>query len=311
MTDHPMQPFLDLTPEIAAALGKGVPVVALESTLVTHGLPFPRNLDTARALEAEVRAGGAVPATIAVLGGRFAVGLADEALERLARAGRAAAKASFRDLAPLVAAGADAGTTVAATMAIAEAAGIAVFATGGIGGVHRGAETTFDVSADLGELARSRVGVVCAGAKSILDLPKTLEVLETQGVPVVGYGTREFPAFHSRTSGLRLDHCVPDAAAAARALRAALVFGRGGILFVNPLPEAHEIPAAEIEPRLAEATARARAEGVAGKDVTPWLLAKLEELTAGRSVAANMALLRDNARVGAEIAVALARLRAS
>ena len=308
MTPHPLSPFLALASEVAAALAGGRPVVALESTLITHGLPFPRNLEIARTLEDDVRAGGAVPATIAVVGGRFAVGLDASTLERFARAGRAAHKASFRDLAILAAAGADAGTTVAATMAIAEAAGIALFATGGIGGVHRGAEETFDVSADLVELARSRVGVVCAGAKSILDLAKTLETLETQGVPVIGFRTREFPAFHSRRSGLALDHSVADAEGAARVLRAVLATGRGGLLIANPIPEADEIPAAEIEPKIAEAAARARAEGISGKAVTPYLLAELERLTAGRSVAANLALLRNDARVAAEIAIALARI---
>lgn len=297
------------TPEIAAALADGRPVVALESTVISHGMPYPRNLDTARALEAEVRAAGAVPATIAVMDGRIRIGLDDSALERLASGGKAVWKLSRRDLPVALAVGAVGATTVAATMIAAQLAGIAVFATGGIGGVHRGAESSFDVSADLDELARTSVCVVCAGAKSILDLPKTLEVLETRGVPVLGFGTDEFPAFYSRRSGLSVAHRCDKVAEVAKILRTKWQLGlEGGVLLANPIPPADELDADAMEDAIARALADADAKGIKGKDVTPHLLAALERITGGRSLTANMALIRDNARVAAGVAVAYAAL---
>ena len=296
---------LNIAPEVRAALAGKRAVVALESTIVTHGMPYPANAETARDVEAAVRAAGAVPATIAIIAGRFHVGLDAAQLDALAR-DPDAAKASRRDLALLVAAGRTAGTTVAATMLIAARAGIAIFATGGIGGVHRGAELTFDVSADLIELSRTPVAVVCAGAKSILDLAKTLEVLETYGVPVIGYGTSEFPAFFSRSSGLKLEHRLDSPAAVAQVLASHRELGMtGGMLICNPLPAADEVPAAEMTPRIAAALADATAKGIAGKDVTPYLLSRLVELTGGKSLEANRKLIRNNARLAAEIAVAM------
>lgn len=308
-----MNPAVDVSPEVAAALAEGGPVVALESTIITHGMPFPANLETARGVEEVVRAHGATPATIAVLDGRCCVGLDDAALERLARSaqgeGGDVVKASRKDLPAVVARGGTAGTTVAATMYLAHLAGVGIFATGGIGGVHRGAEHTFDVSADLDELGATPVTVVCAGAKSILDLPKTLEVLETYGVPVLGLATDEFPAFFSRTSGLPVDHRVETPEALARVLVEHRRLGlRGGVLVANPIPEADAIPAHEIDARIDEAIADAEREGVTRKEVTPYLLARINELTDGRSLVANIALVRNNAAVAARTAVALAAL---
>jgi pseudouridine-5'-phosphate glycosidase len=301
---------VELSEEVAAALGSGAPVVALESTIITHGMPYPDNLATARAVERTVREAGAVPATIALIDGHARVGLGDGELAGLARSSGGSdevVKASRRDLPALAAAGATAGTTVAATMYLAHRAGIRIFATGGIGGVHRGAEHTFDVSADLDELGTTPVAVVCAGAKSILDLPKTLEVLETRGVSVIGYGTDEFPAFFSRRSGLAVDHRVDSPAALAAVLdRHAAYAMRSGVLVVNPVPEADALDGEEIDARIAEAVAEAAARGVTGKDVTPFLLGRINELTGGRSLAANVALILGNARVGALTAVALA-----
>jgi pseudouridylate synthase len=305
---RPDPALLDVAPEVAQALAGGRAVVALESTIISHGMPYPDNLRTARAVEDVVRAAGAVPATIAVVGGRLRVGLDDAALERLA-GDPDVAKASRRDLPALVARGATAGTTVAATMYLAHLAGIAVFATGGIGGVHRGAEHTFDVSADLDELASTPVTVVCAGAKSILDLPKTLEVLETGGVPVVGVGTDEFPAFFTRTSGLPVDHRVDSAAELAALVAAHRRLGmRGGVLVANPIPAADALDPADIDARIADAIADAERAGVTRKQVTPYLLARINELTDGRSLVANIALIRNNARLAAELAVELAAL---
>ena len=293
-------------PEVAEAMDRGLPVVALESTIITHGMPFPQNLDTARAVEAEVRRAGAVPATIAVMGGSIRVGLPGEDLERLARS-REAAKLSRADLAVCLARGGTGSTTVAATMICAARAGIAVFATGGIGGVHRGAEDTFDISADLQELAQTPVTVVAAGAKAILDLPKTLEVLETLGVPVIAFGQDAFPAFWSRDSGLgaplRLDD--PGQIAAAHLMRARLGLP-GGQLVANPIPEKDEIPAATLAPLIAEAQSLARARGITGKAVTPFLLQTLYDLTEGQTLVANIAIVLNNARLAARIAAALA-----
>jgi pseudouridine-5'-phosphate glycosidase len=283
-------------------------VVALESTIITHGMPAPRNLETARQVEADVRAAGALPATIAILDGVIRVGLEAEELERLAGE-KAVAKVSRADLPAVLAAGGAGSTTVAATMICAELAGIRVFATGGIGGVHRGAEQSFDVSADLQELARTPVAVVCAGAKAILDLSKTLEVLETLGVPVIGYGCDELPAFYSRASGLAVPLRCDSAAEIAEvmAVKWALKLG-GGLMIANPIPADAEIPAAAIAGHIETALAEAAARGLQGKAVTPFLLARLEALTGGASLDANVALVRNNARLAAAVAAAYAAL---
>lgn len=301
-----MQDRLVLLPEVRDALAAGRPVVALESTIVTHGMPFPANVETALAVEAVVRDNGAVPATIAVMDGRILVGLAAETLDRLARTPDVM-KLSRADLAYAVATGRPGSTTVAATMIVAALAGIRVFATGGIGGVHRGAETSFDVSADLDELGRTPVIVVAAGAKAILDVPKTLEVLETKGVPVVGFGTDEFPAFWSRASGLRAPLRIDDAAGVAAFQKARDALGiAGGMLVANPVPAADEIPAGEIADAIGAALHLAGERGIEGKAVTPFLLGEMLTLTGGRSLATNIALVRNNARVASAIAVALA-----
>ncbi len=298
MTDLP----LVRSPEVHSALTAGRPVVALESTIITHGMPYPQNLETARRVEAEVRASGATPATIAVMGGRIHIGLSAPELETLAQT-QDAMKLSRADLAWCLATGRVGATTVAATMICAHLAGIAVFATGGIGGVHRGAEDTFDISADLTELGRTPVTVVAAGAKAILDLPKTLEVLETQGVPVIAFGQDELPAFWSRSSGLRAPLRADTAAeiAAAHRLRNRLGLA-GGQLVANPIPPEAEIPRAEIVPAIEAALAEAQAQGVAAKAVTPFLLSRLYALTEGRSLAANIALVLNNARLASAIA---------
>jgi len=291
--------------EVTAAQAAGAPVVALESTIVTHGLPSPQNLETARRVEAAVRAAGATPATIAVLGGRVHVGMEDAQLEALARA-TDVAKLSRADLAVRLALMADGSTTVAATMICARLAGIAVFATGGIGGVHRGVETTMDISADLDELAKTAVTVVCAGAKAILDIPKTLEALETRGVPVIVYRADAFPAFWSRDSGLPAPLRMETAAQIARAHRMRAALGlAGGQLVANPIPPEAEIPMAQIAPLIDAAVAEAAARGISGKAVTPFLLGRMLQATEGRSLTANVALIENNARLAAEIAIAL------
>jgi pseudouridine-5'-phosphate glycosidase len=293
-------------PEVAAALASSRPVVALESTIISHGMPYPDNMAMARDVEAVVRAHGAVPATIALLDGRPCIGLADDQLERLARSA-GVHKATTRDLPWLVAGGATGATTVAATMWLAHLAGIEVFATGGIGGVHRGASVTFDVSADLLELARTPVAVVCAGVKSILDIGATLEQLETLGVPVLVDGSDEFPSFYSRVSGHPAPRRLDGAAAIARFLRAARELGLpGGAVIANPISPADEIPAQEIAGIIDAALAQADHAGVRGREVTPWLLSRIVDATDGRSLTANIALVRDNARLAAEVAVALA-----
>ena len=298
---------LTFAPDVAQALKDGAPVVALESTIITHGMPFPQNVETARRVEAEVRAHGAVPATMAVMGGRIHVGLTEAELDSLGQA-KGVAKLSRADLAACVASGGTGATTVAATMICARLAGISVFATGGIGGVHRGAETSFDISADLPELAQTAVTVVAAGAKAILDLPKTLEWLETAGVPVIAFGQDAFPAFWSRESGLKAPLRMDSAAeiAAAARMRAALGLP-GGQLVANPIPAEAEIPRAEIMPFVEAALAESVAQGIAAKAVTPFLLQRLFEMTQGRSLEANIALVLNNARLGAAIAGALAR----
>lgn len=298
--------YLSITPEVAQALADGQPVVALESTIITHGMPYPQNLEMAKNVEAVIRQNGAIPATIAIMDSKFCVGVSGDDLERLALEGGKAAKASRRDVSALLVKGAIAGTTVATTMQIAALAGIKVFATGGIGGVHRGAEETFDISADLQELSRTPVAVVCAGAKSILDIAKTLEVLESNGVPVLGYGTDEFPAFWARQSGHKVDHRFDDAADIAKVIAHQVALGMGGVLVANPIPEADALEPAAIEARIAEAIAGAEAEGVSRKDLTPFLLKRIFELTDGKSLVANIALVENNANVAARIAVALA-----
>lgn len=298
--------YLSISHEVKSALAAGRPIVALESTIITHGMPYPQNLAMAGNVEAVVRAHGAVPATIAIMDGRFAVGVSGDDLERLALEGGKAAKASRRDVASLLVKGGMAGTTVATTMQIAALAGIAVFATGGIGGVHRGAEATFDISADLEELGRTSVAVICAGAKSILDIAKTLEVLETNGVPVLGYGTDEFPAFWARVSGHKVDHRFDSIEDIAKVVALQVELGMGGVLIANPIPEADELDAASIEARIAEAIRGAESEGVSRKALTPFLLNRIFELTEGKSLKANIALVENNAKVAAQIAVALA-----
>ncbi len=298
---------LALAPEVAAALAAGAPVVALESTLISHGLPWPTNLEAARAIEADVRAEGAVPATVAIIDGRLRAGLGAQELEALARAGPTLAKASRRDLPLLLAEGGNGATTVAATMIVAAAAGIRIFATGGIGGVHRGAAHSFDVSADLAELARSPVAVVCAGAKAILDLPATRELLETLGVPVIGFGTDEWPAFWSRGSGLAVDRRLDTPAAVARVLQTKWSAGlAGGVLVAQPIPAEHALPRECVEAAVAQALAQADGAGIRGSALTPFLLARVVEATGGASLQANVALVRANARLAARIAAALA-----
>jgi pseudouridine-5'-phosphate glycosidase len=291
---------------VKEALAARRAVVALETTIVTHGMPYPENLTTARSLEAEIRAGGAVPATIAVMGGAVRVGLSESELESLATA-KGVLKLSRNDLPYAIATGQPGATTVAATMICARLAGIRVFATGGIGGVHRGAENTFDISADLEELARTSVAVVCAGAKALLDIPKTLEYLETRGVPVIGYGTGEFPAFWSRSSGLPVPLRLDSIGEIARLLDLKWSLGlEGGALIANPIAVADEIPCAEMSGYIETAVAETAARAIAGKAVTPYILARLVEITGGRSLRANIALVQSNARLAAELASAWA-----
>jgi pseudouridine-5'-phosphate glycosidase len=311
--DPPSNPFgtapLDVAPEVRAALAVGRAVVALESTIISHGMPYPQNVATALQVEGEVRAHGAVPATIAVVDGRLKAGLSRAEIEALGRAGEQVPKLSRRDLPLAVAASQTGATTVAATMIIAALAGIRVFATGGIGGVHRGAGESFDISADLLELSRTPVAVVCAGVKSILDIGLTLEVLETHGVPVVGYGTDRLPAFFARDSGFGVDARLDTPAQIARALQAQWAMGlRGGMVIANPVPEAHALPRAVIDAAIAAALADAAVQGITGKAVTPFLLARVNALTGGNSLAANIALILNNARLAAAVAGELVRL---
>ncbi|MDB5099407.1 MAG: uncharacterized protein JWM80_3828 [Cyanobacteria bacterium RYN_339] len=295
---------MQISPEVAAALEAHRPVVALESTIITHGMPFPANVETALAVEAEIRAAGAVPATIAVVSGKLAVGLSAAQIEALGQA-EGVVKCSRRDLGVVLASGQTGATTVAGTMIVAHLAGIRVFVTGGIGGVHRGAAATMDVSADLLELARTPVAVVCAGVKSILDVALTLEVLETQGVPVLGYQTQRFPAFYLRDAGHPVDATYETPAALAEVLRAHWALGLGGAIVANPIPVEDELPPEQIEEAIRRALMEAEAGGIQGKAVTPFLLDRLRTITEGRSLAANVALVKHNARVGAALAVAL------
>jgi pseudouridine-5'-phosphate glycosidase len=300
-----MNHLLDLGPEVAAALVDGRPVVALESTIISHGMPWPQNVETALAVEAEVRAHGAVPATIAILDGRLKAGLAHDEIERLGRSGPEVAKVSRRDIPILVARAGTGATTVAATMIIAALAGIRVFATGGIGGVHRGAQTSFDISADLQELARTSIAVVCAGAKSVLDLGLTLEYLETHGVPVIGYRSDTLPAFYSRDSAFSVDARLDEPAEIACVMKAKWDLGlSGGLVVANPIPAQHALPREVIDHAIEQALADARAQGIGGKSATPFLLARVNALTGGDSLASNIQLMLNNARLAAAVAVA-------
>jgi pseudouridylate synthase len=304
-----MNPLLDLHTDVAEALRAGGPVVALESTIISHGMPWPQNAETALAVEAEVRAHGAVPATIAILDGRLKAGLAPGEIEQLARSGRAAAKVSRRDIPVVVARGGTGATTVAATMVIAALAGIRVFATGGIGGVHRGAEASFDISADLQELARTPVAVVCAGAKSILDLRLTLEYLETHGVPVIGYRTDTLPAFFTRDSAFGVDVRLDEPQQIAEVMKAQWDLGLGGGLVVaNPIPAQHALPREAVDRAIEQALADAQAQGITGKAATPFLLERVNALTGGDSLAGNIQLVLNNARLASAVAVAHAAL---
>ena len=305
-----MNTYLRFSPEVESALKDGQAVVALESTIISHGMPYPENVETALQVEQIVRQAGAVPATIAILDGKMHAGLSIEQLEMLGQTGLNATKASRRDIPLLIPQKKIGANTVAATMIVAAAAGIPVFATGGIGGVHRGAEQNFDISADLQELARTNVAVVCAGAKSILDLPLTLEYLETFGVPVLGYQTEEFPAFYTRKSGLPVDARVDSPRAIAEMLQIKWQLGlTGGAIIANPVPAEHSMDAAYLDDIIDEALQQAAAAGIKGKALTPFLLAKIKELTAGQSLVSNIELVRNNARLAAEVAVALQQIK--
>lgn len=304
-----LEKYLDIRPEVAEALRAGKPVLALESTIISHGMPYPRNMQTALQVEAIVRERGVVPATIAILGGRLKVGLAPEEIETLGKLGPKVHKASRRDIPFLVAKREDGATTVASTMIIAALAGIRVFATGGVGGVHRGAPETFDISADLQELAHTNVAVVCAGVKSILDIGLTLEYLESNGVPVVGYQTEEMPAFYTRESGFKVDYRVDSPGEVAAALKAKWDLGlNGGIIIANPIPAEYAMDPAIISAAIARAVAELEERGIKGKDVSPFLLDRVQQITGGDSLDSNIQLVYNNARVGAEIAIELARL---
>ena len=303
-----MNTYLDISPEVRQALAEGKPVVALESTIISHGMPYPKNVETALLVEKTIRENGAVPATIAIIGGRLKAGLSPDEIEYLGKAGPKVAKASRRDLAAIVARGADGATTVTTTMIIAHMAGIKVFATGGIGGVHRGAEVTMDISADLEELGSTSVMVVCAGAKSILDLGLTLEYLETKGVPVIGYGTDELPAFYTRRSGFGVDYRVDSPEELATMFKAHLALGmKGGMLVTNPIPEEYAMDKAVIDAAIEQALSDAKAAGIHGKETTPFLLAKVVELTGGDSLESNIRLVLNNATVAAKTAVEMCK----
>ncbi len=298
-----MNKYLEISPEVRSALAAGRPVVALESTIISHGMPYPQNVETALNVERIIRENGAVPATIAIIGGKLKAGLSKDEIEYLGRKGTDVIKASRRDLPVLVARGDDGATTVATTMIIAAMAGIRVFATGGIGGVHRGAEVTMDISADLEELAQTPVLVVCAGAKSILDLGLTLEYLETKGVPVIGYGTDELPAFYTRKSGFGVDYRLDTPDEVAAAFRAKMDMGlKGGMLVTNPIPEEYSMDPAVINRAIDEAVEEANALGIKGKQTTPFLLAKIKDITGGDSLASNIRLVYNNAALAAQVA---------
>ena len=301
--------YLDIAPEVQQALADGRPVVALESTIISHGMPYPKNVETALLVEQTLRDNGAVPATIAILGGRLKAGLSKEEITYLGKSGRKVAKVSRRDLPVICARGADGATTVTTTMMIAHMAGISVFATGGIGGVHRGAETTMDISADLEELAQTPVMVVCAGAKSILDLGLTLEYLETKGVPVIGYGTKELPAFYTRKSGFAVDYEIDTPEELAKAFHVDRQLDmKGGMLVTNPIPEEYSMDHKVIDAAIEQALADAKAQGIHGKETTPFLLARVKDLTGGDSLDSNIQLVYNNARLAAKTACALQTL---
>ena len=305
-----MNKYLDIAPEVQQALADGRPVVALESTIISHGMPYPKNVETALLVEQTLRDNGAVPATIAILGGRLKAGLSREEITYLGKSGRKVAKVSRRDLPVICARGMDGATTVTTTMMIAHMAGISVFATGGIGGVHRGAETTMDISADLEELAQTPVMVVCAGAKAILDLGLTLEYLETKGVPVIGYGTNELPAFYTRKSGFGVDYELDTPEELAAAFHAERELGmKNGMLVTNPIPEKYSMDHKVIDKAIEQALAEAKAQGIHGKETTPFLLAKVKDLTGGDSLESNIQLVYNNAVLGAKTACALAALK--
>ena len=304
-----MNKYLDVNPEVAAAIAAGKPVVALESTIISHGMPYPQNVQTALNVERIIRENGAVPATIAIIGGRLKAGLTAEEIEYFGKKGQQIAKASRRDLAVLCARGEDGATTVTTTMIIAHMAGIKIFATGGIGGVHRGAETTMDISADLEELGQTPVMVVCAGAKSILDLGLTLEYLETKGVPVIGFGTKELPAFYTRQSGFSVDYRVDTTEELAKVFKTQNDLGmQGGMLVTNPIPEEYAMPLETINAAIDQAIAECSAKGIHGKETTPFLLARVAELTGGDSLASNIQLVYNNARIAAQTAAAYCKL---
>ena len=304
-----MNQYLDVNPEVAAAIAAGKPVVALESTIISHGMPYPQNVETALNVERIIRENGAVPATIAIIGGRLKAGLTAEEIEYFGKKGQAITKASRRDLAVLCARGEDGATTVTTTMIIAHMAGIKIFATGGIGGVHRGAETTMDISADLEELGQTPVMVVCAGAKSILDLGLTLEYLETKGVPVIGFGTKELPAFYTRTSGFQVDYRIDTPEELAKVFKAQHDLGmKGGMLVTNPIPEEYAMPLDTINAAIDQAIAECNTKGIHGKETTPFLLARVAELTGGNSLASNIRLVYNNAKVAAQTAAAYCKL---
>ena len=304
-----LEKYLNVSPEVKAAIDAGKPVVALESTIISHGMPYPQNVETALNVERIVRENGAVPATIAIIQGKITVGCTHEQIEHLGKKGLAVAKASRRDLPVLVSLGRDGATTVTTTMMIAHMAGISVFATGGIGGVHRGAETTMDISADLEELAQTPVMVVCAGAKSILDLGLTLEYLETKGVPVIGYGTEELPAFYTRKSGFGVDYRLDTPAQLAAAFHAQREMGlKTGMLVTNPIPEEYSMDANVINTAIDEAVKEAKEQGIHGKATTPFLLAKIKDITGGSSLDANIQLVYNNARLAAKTACELCSL---
>jgi len=301
--------YLDINPEVAEALATGKPVVALESTIISHGMPYPQNVETALNVERIIRENGAVPATIAIIGGRLKAGLSAEEIEYFGKKGQAIAKASRRDLAVLCARGEDGATTVTTTMIIAHMAGIKIFATGGIGGVHRGAETTMDISADLEELGQTPVMVVCAGAKSILDLGLTLEYLETKGVPVIGFGTKELPAFYTRQSGFQVDYRIDTVEELAAAFKAQGDLGmKGGMLVANPIPEEFAMPLETINAAIDQAIAESVEKGIHGKETTPFLLARVAELTGGNSLTSNIRLVYNNAKIAAQTAAVYAKL---
>ena len=301
-----MNAYLSISPEVQEALKAGKPVVALESTIISHGMPYPQNVETALKVEQTIRENGAVPATIAIIGGQLKAGCTPEEIEYLGKKGQAVIKASRRDLPVLIARKADGATTVTTTMIIASMAGIRVFATGGIGGVHRGAQQTFDISADLEELAQTPVMVVCAGAKSILDLGLTLEYLETKGVPVIGYGTEELPAFYTRHSGFKVDYRIDTPEELAAAFKAKMDCGlKGGMLVTNPIPEEFSMPKEVIDKAIEQALREMDEAGIHGKQCTPFLLAKVKDLTGGESLTSNIQLVLNNARLAAKTAKAL------